>query len=62
VNDRKMTPAETVLPILVALSTNTITKAILCIYAGGFSFALRVVPGLVLMILTAWTVWWLLPL
>ena len=61
-NDGKMTPAETVLPILLALSTNTITKAILCIYAGGFSFALRVVPGLVLMILTAWTVWWLLPL
>jgi uncharacterized membrane protein (DUF4010 family) len=57
-----MTPAETALPILLALSTNTITKAVLCIYAGGFPFALRTVPGLVLMILVAWTVWWLLPL
>jgi uncharacterized membrane protein (DUF4010 family) len=61
-NDGKMTPAETALPILLALSTNTITKAVLCIYAGGFPFALRTVPGLALMILVAWTVWWLLPL
>jgi len=55
----KMTPTETALPILLALSANTITKAILCIYAGGYRFALRVVPGLALVLLAAWTGWWL---
>jgi uncharacterized membrane protein (DUF4010 family) len=55
----KMTPTETALPILLALSTNTITKAVLCLYSGGFGFALRVVPGLALVLLTAWIAWWL---
>jgi len=55
----KMTPTETALPILLALSANTITKAILCIYAGGYRFALRVVPGLAVVLLAAWTGWWL---
>ena len=60
-NDGRMTPAETAVPILLALSTNTVTKAVLCVYTGGLPFALRVVPGLVLMILAAWAVWLLLP-
>ncbi|MGA7657390.1 MAG: DUF4010 domain-containing protein [Methylocella sp.] len=55
----KMTPTETALPILLALSTNTITKAVLCLYSGGFGFALRVVPGLALVLLAAWIAWWL---
>ena len=55
----KMTPTETALPILLALSANTITKAILCIYAGGYRFALLVVPGLAVVLLAAWTGWWL---
>jgi uncharacterized membrane protein (DUF4010 family) len=55
----KLTPTVAALPILLALSTNTITKAFLSIYAGGLRFALRVVPGMVLVILAAWTAWWL---
>lgn len=55
----KLTPTDAALPILLALSTNTITKAFLSIYAGGLRFALRVVPGMVLVILATWTAWWL---
>lgn len=55
----KMTASGAALLVLLALSTNTITKAVLCIYAGGFGFALRVLPGLALVILAAWTGWWL---
>lgn len=50
----KMTPTDAALPILVALSTNTFTKVILCLFANGAGFALRVIPGLALMILAAW--------
>lgn len=43
-----------VLPILAALSTNTITKILLAITSGGRRFALQVVPGLLLVITSAW--------
>jgi uncharacterized membrane protein (DUF4010 family) len=41
-------------PILGALTTNTITKIVLAITNGGRRFALQVIPGLVLVVLTAW--------
>ena len=50
----KMTATDAALPVLIALSTNTITKVVICIFAGGAGFALRVIPGLVLVILAAW--------
>ena len=50
----KMTATDAALPILIALSTNTITKVVICIFAGGAGFVLRVIPGLVLVILAAW--------
>jgi uncharacterized membrane protein (DUF4010 family) len=31
----KMTATDAALPILIALSTNTITKVVICIFAGG---------------------------
>jgi uncharacterized membrane protein (DUF4010 family) len=55
---RKISPGEAVVPILLALTTNTVTKAIAAFMAGGRRFALRVVPGLVLVILAAWAGAW----
>jgi uncharacterized membrane protein (DUF4010 family) len=50
----KMTVINAALPILIALSTNTVTKVVICMFAGGAGFTLRVIPGLVLVILAAW--------
>jgi uncharacterized membrane protein (DUF4010 family) len=55
---RKISAGEAVVPILLALTTNTVTKAIAAFMAGGRRFALRVVPGLVLVILAAWAGAW----
>jgi uncharacterized membrane protein (DUF4010 family) len=44
---------QAVLPILVAFSTNTITKIVLAL-AGNRAYALSVVPGLVLVAAAAW--------
>jgi uncharacterized membrane protein (DUF4010 family) len=41
-------------PIFAALTTNTVTKAVLSFIAGGRGFALRVVPGLILMMVPLW--------
>ena len=49
----RMTPASAILPILAGLSTNTISKMIIA-GTGGSSFALRVIPGLILVALAAW--------
>ena len=45
-------------PILIALTTNTVSKAVIAVTSGGRSFALRVVPGLVLVVGAAWIGWW----
>jgi uncharacterized membrane protein (DUF4010 family) len=50
----KMTAADTALPILAGLSTNTISKLVLAVTSGGRSFAVRVIPGLILVVLAAW--------
>jgi uncharacterized membrane protein (DUF4010 family) len=50
----KMTAADAVLPILAGLSTNTISKPVLAGTSGGRSFAVRVIPGLILVVLAAW--------
>ncbi len=47
-------PAASVLPILLALTANTITKAVLAAAGGGRRFALQVIPGLLLVIAGAW--------
>jgi uncharacterized membrane protein (DUF4010 family) len=47
------------LPILLALTTNTLTKCIAAIALGDGKFAIRVVPGLLLVAGAAWTGWWL---
>lgn len=50
----KLTPPEAVLPILAGLSTNTVSKVILAVSSGGLSFAVRVIPGLILVACAAW--------
>ena len=54
----KITAAGAAFPILIALTTNTITKAVLTITTGGLGFALRVVPGLAVVVMAAWAGWW----
>jgi uncharacterized membrane protein (DUF4010 family) len=54
----KIAATDAVLPILVAFSTNTLTKAALCLSTGGPGFALRVIPGLTLVAMAAWSGWW----
>lgn len=50
----RLAPQDAVLPILAALSANTLTKLLLAVTSGGRAFAVRVVPGLVLVIVAAW--------
>jgi uncharacterized membrane protein (DUF4010 family) len=50
----KMTAADAVVPILAGLSTNTISKMILAVTSGGHVFAVRVMPGLIVVALAAW--------
>jgi len=50
----KMTAADAVLPVLAGLSTNTISKMFLAGISGGRAFALRVIPGLIVVALAAW--------
>jgi uncharacterized membrane protein (DUF4010 family) len=50
----KLTPAAAVLPVLVAFTTNTAVKILLAFTGGGPAFALRVVPGLILVAAAAW--------
>jgi uncharacterized membrane protein (DUF4010 family) len=50
----KMAPADAVLPVLAGLTTNTVSKLVLAGTSGGRSFAVRVIPGLILVVLAAW--------
>jgi uncharacterized membrane protein (DUF4010 family) len=50
----KTSPSDSIFPILAALSTNTISKIGLAASSGGLSFALRVIPGLIMVALAAW--------
>lgn len=49
-----LTPNAALLAILLAFSTNTITKAVVACASGGAAFAWRVWPGLLLMLVAAW--------
>lgn len=54
----KITAMDAALPILLALSANTLTKAVLALATGSRGFALTVVPGLALVLIAAWSGWW----
>jgi uncharacterized membrane protein (DUF4010 family) len=50
----KLSVEECALPILAALTTNTVTKTVAAITGGGRHFAFQIIPGLVLVVLSAW--------
>jgi len=43
-----------VVPILAAITTNSLTKMIFAVTGGGAAFALRVIPGLVVVVAAVW--------
>ena len=54
VQDQRIAAPLSVIPILAAITTNTVTKAIFAVSAGGRAFALYVIPGLILLVAAAW--------
>ena len=54
VESNKLGLREAAVPILAALTANTITKIAVAISAGGRRFGLSVVPGLVFVCVAAW--------
>jgi uncharacterized membrane protein (DUF4010 family) len=54
VDSGKMTPQNALIPILAAFTANTITKVVVARAAGGPAFAIRVIPGLLLVAAGAW--------
>ncbi|MGD9884539.1 MAG: MgtC/SapB family protein [Reyranella sp.] len=54
VQDQRISSQMAIVPILAALTTNTLTKAAFAITTGGRAFALYVIPGLILMVVAAW--------
>jgi uncharacterized membrane protein (DUF4010 family) len=54
VSGDKLPASDSVTPILIAMTTNTITKAIIAQSSGDRAFAIRVIPGLGVVIAAAW--------
>ncbi len=50
----KIGGAQTVVPVLAALSANTVSKAVFAWVNGGRRFAAQVIPGLLLLVAAAW--------
>lgn len=55
----KVSATDAAFAVLIAFTTNTLTKAVLTVTQGGIGFSLRVLPGLTLVTLAAWAGWWL---
>jgi uncharacterized membrane protein (DUF4010 family) len=54
VEEKRIAAPLSVIPILAAITTNTISKMIFAVTAGGRAFALYVIPGLILLVVAAW--------
>jgi uncharacterized membrane protein (DUF4010 family) len=54
VASNKLDANAAIVPILAAVTTNTLTKMIFAVTAGGTAFAVRVIPGLLLVLAAAW--------
>jgi uncharacterized membrane protein (DUF4010 family) len=54
VEEKRIAAPLSVIPILAAITTNTISKMIFAVSADGRAFALYVIPGLVLLVVAAW--------
>lgn len=55
----KISSESTVIPILVAFSINSISKAVTAIVSGGRKFSMLVIPGLIVQVSATWLGWWL---
>jgi uncharacterized membrane protein (DUF4010 family) len=47
-------PKDAAAPILVAMTSNSLAKAVMAFSAGGQGYALRIIPGLALSIAASW--------
>ncbi len=50
----KLQSRDAIVPILAAMTTNTVSKASFAITSGGRRYAMQIIPGLVLVIAAAW--------
>jgi uncharacterized membrane protein (DUF4010 family) len=57
VSSGTVTAAQAALPVLLGLSTNTVSKIVAAFASGGRPFAMQVVPGLLLTLTAAWLGW-----
>ena len=55
----KLVAESTVIPILVAFSVNSLSKAVMAVISGGKQFSLQVIPGLIVQVAATWLGWWL---
>jgi len=56
---KKISTNQAVGPILVGLTTNTLMKAVVAFKSGGARYAMRIVPGLAIMMIAVWLGAWL---
>jgi uncharacterized membrane protein (DUF4010 family) len=54
----KISVENTEVPILVALSVNTFSKAVIAVFSGNKVFATQVILGLVIQVTALWAGWW----
>ncbi len=57
VSSETVTAAQAALPVLIGLSSNTVSKIVVAFASGGTRFAMQVVPGLLLTVAAAWLGW-----
>jgi uncharacterized membrane protein (DUF4010 family) len=57
VTAKQLGPADAVLPILAAITTNTISKAVVVVTTGDRRFVLATLPGLGVVVVAAWLGW-----
>jgi uncharacterized membrane protein (DUF4010 family) len=56
----KLSPESAVIPILVAFSVNSVSKAVMAVISGGKDFSYKVILGLIVQVAATWVGWWLL--
>jgi uncharacterized membrane protein (DUF4010 family) len=55
----KLSPESAVIPILVAFSVNSTSKAVIAFISGGKEFSDKVLLGLIVQVAATWAGWWL---
>ena len=55
----KLSTESAVIPILVAFSVNSVSKAVMAVISGGKDFSRQVILGLIVQVSATWVGWWL---